>query len=66
MRKVKINKSKETLLNNFLKELGQFVYKHKDHFVTEQDIADKYKVEVEDVIKIEKQAILFEYDERDS
>lgn len=59
MRDFKITKTKETFLNNLTQaielKLGQDKY-----LVTEQDIVDKYKVDIEKVIQLEKEAILFE------
>lgn len=59
MRDFKITKAKETFLNNLTQaielKLGQDKY-----LVTEQDIADKYNIDIEEVIKLEKDAILFE------
>lgn len=59
MREFKLPKEQNILLGNLTKMIENKLGK-ENYLVTEQDIADKYKVEVDEVILKEKEAIPFE------
>ena len=56
MREFKIPKEQNIVLGNLTKMIEQKLGK-ENYLVTEQDIADKYKVDVDEVILKEKEAI---------
>lgn len=62
MSRIQIPKEQIRLLNNLTKAIEQKLNK-KGYLVTEQDIAEKYKVEVDEVILKEKEAIPFEIED---
>lgn len=62
MREFKLPKEQNIVLNNLTKMIEQKLGK-ENYLVTEQDIADKYKVEVDEVILKEKEAIPFEVED---
>lgn len=61
MRNIKISDSKKALIKNIASMLDEKLGT-SDYLITEQDIADKYKTSVENVITLEKEAIPFEID----
>lgn len=62
MREFKLPKEQNIILNNLTKMIEQKLGK-ENYLVTEADIADKYKVEVDEVILKEKEAIPFEVED---
>ena len=62
MREFKLPKEQNILLGNLTKMIEQKLGK-ENYLVTEQDIANKYKVEVDEVILKEKEAIPFEVED---
>ena len=62
MRNIKIPKEQTILLGNLTKMIEKKLGR-ENYLVSEQDIAEKYKVEVEEVILKEKEAIPFETEE---
>lgn len=62
MREFKLPKEQNIVLSNLTKMIEQKLGK-ENYLVTEQDIADKYKVDVDEVILKEKEAIPFEIED---
>ena len=62
MREFNLPKEKNILLGNLTKMIEQKLGK-ENYLVTEQDIASKYNVEVDEVILKEKEAIPFEVED---
>lgn len=64
-RNIKITNAKVAFLNNLTKAIEDTL--GVEHYlITEQEIANKYKVSVEEVIIIEKEAILLETEEKNA
>lgn len=61
-REFKLPKEKDIVLGNLTKMIEKKLGKD-NYLITEQDVADKYKVEVEEIILKEKEAIPFEDEE---
>ena len=64
-REVKITGTRKAVIDNIVSLVGSTLSKHfkvDNYLITEQQVADKYKVDVEEVILAEKKAILFEQD----
>lgn len=59
MRISKISKEQNVVINNLAKMIEQKLGK-EGYLISEQNVADKYKVEVDEVIRKEKEAIPFE------
>lgn len=62
MRNFKIPKEQNILLNNLTKMIEEKFGK-KGYLITEQNVADKYKVNIDEVILKEKEAIPFEIED---
>ena len=56
-----LDPSKVAVLNNLSKMVDK-AFKMEGYLISEQDIADKYKVSVDEVILLEKEGVLFELD----
>ena len=63
MREVKITNTQDIILGNLTKMIETTIGVDS-YLITEQEVADKHKVSVEDVILIEKKAIPIEIDEK--
>ena len=64
-REVKITGKRKAIIDNIVKMVETVIGEDlgvKDYLITEQKVADKYKVDVEEIIALEKKAIPFELD----
>lgn len=62
-RLVSISKTKKALIDN-ISDMIREQTGVSNYLITEQTVADKYNVSVEDIIFLEKEAIIFEIDEK--
>lgn len=62
-REVKITNTQNILLGNLTKMIEDSIGVDS-YLITEQEVADKYKVSVEEIILLEKKAIPIEIDEK--
>lgn len=64
-REVKITGKRKAIIDNIVKMVETVIGEDlgvEDYLITEQKVADKYKVDVEEIIALEKKAIPFELD----